>query len=219
MTLFANRISRTLTVATLVSMLGLAALAQETADEAPVAATTEASEEQPTSVFNMGEAVDENGDPVAPEPQEPQPGEQYLREVFTDWALRCLKVEEGKDPCQMYQLLSDESGQAVAEIAIVVLPDAGNAAAGATIVAPLETLLTEQITLRVDGGQARRFPFSFCNVGGCVSRIGLTAQDVDLFRRGAVATLAMVPASAPDQTVTVTMSLSGFTAAYNEASE
>ena len=101
MTLFANRISRTLTVATLVSMLGLAALAQETADEAPVAATTEASEEQPTSVFNMGEAVDENGDPVAPEPQEPQPGEQYLREVFTDWALRCLKVEEGKDPCQM----------------------------------------------------------------------------------------------------------------------
>jgi len=75
--------------------------------------------------------------------------------------------------------------------------------AGATIVVPLETLLTEQITLRVDGGQARRFPFNFCNVGGCVTRVGLTSEDVALFRRGAEATLTMVPAAAPDQTVTV----------------
>ncbi|MGJ8612324.1 MAG: invasion associated locus B family protein, partial [Octadecabacter sp.] len=140
-------------------------------------------------------------------------------EVFNDWALRCLKVEDGEDPCQMYQLMSDENGQAIAEIAIVVLPEAGSAVAGATIVAPLETLLTEQITLRVDGGQARRFPFNFCNVGGCVSRIGLTNEDMALFRRGASATLTMIPAAAPDQQVTVTMSLSGFTAAYNAVSE
>jgi invasion protein IalB len=139
--------------------------------------------------------------------------------VFSDWALRCLKVEEGEDPCQMYQLLSDAEGNAVAEIAIVSLPDSGSAVAGATIVAPLETLLTEQITLRVDGGQARRFPFNFCNVGGCVTRIGLTEEDIALFRGGATATLSMVPAAAPDQIVTVTMSLSGFTAAYTAASQ
>jgi invasion protein IalB len=119
----------------------------------------------------------------------------------------------------MYQLLSDAEGNAVAEIAIVSLPDSGNAVAGATIVAPLETLLTEQITLRVDGGQARRFPFNFCNVGGCVTRLGLTEEDLALFRRGATATLSMVPAAAPDQIVTVTMSLSGFTAAYTAASQ
>jgi invasion protein IalB len=139
--------------------------------------------------------------------------------VFSDWALRGLKVEEGEDPCQMYQLLSDAEGNAVAEIAIVSLPDSGSAVAGATIVAPLETLLTEQITLRVDGGQARRFPFNFCNVGGCVTRIGLTEEDIALFRGGATATLSMVPAAAPDQIVTVTMSLSGFTAAYAAASQ
>ncbi len=215
MTIFTSNISKTLTAAALACTLGAPTFAQEATEEAPV----ETTEDQPESVFNMGEEVDENGDPVAAEPQEPQPGQQYLSEVHGDWALRCLKVEEGEDPCQMYQLLNDADGNAVAEIAIVVLPDSGQAVAGATIVAPLETLLTEQITLRVDGGQARRFPFNFCNVGGCVTRLGLTEQDVALFRRGAEATLTMVPAAAPDQNVTVTMSLAGFTAAFNAASE
>ena len=223
MTLFAHPISKTLTAAALACALGLPSFAQETAEEAPAETPAEApaetTEEQPESVFNMGEAVDENGDPVQETAPEPQVGQQYLREIHSDWALRCLKVAEGEDPCQMYQLLSDEDGNAVAEIAIVVLPNAGQAVAGATIVAPLETLLTEQLTLRVDGGQARRFPFNFCNVGGCVTRLGLTQQDVALFRRGASATLSMVPAAAPDQTVTVTMSLSGFTAAYDAAAQ
>jgi len=207
-----TRFFRTSTMAAaLAALLAHPSFAQETTE-------AEAAEEQPESVFNMGEAVDENGDPVAPEPQEPQPGQQYLQDVFNDWAQRCLKVEEGEDPCQMYQLLNDADGNSVAEIAIVPLANAGQAVAGATIVVPLDTLLTEQLTLRVDGGQARRFPYNFCNVGGCVSRVGLTSEDINLFRRGASATLAMVPAAAPDQTVTVTMSLSGFTAAYDAVS-
>ena len=222
MTFYTATISKTLSAAALVCVLGASAFAQETTDETLVDPSAATGEEQPQSVFNMGENVDENGVPIASgeaAPQEPQPGQQYLREVFSDWALRCLKVEEGEDPCQMYQLLSDAEGNAVAEIAIVSLPDSGSAVAGATIVAPLETLLTEQITLRVDGGQARRFPFNFCNVGGCVTRIGLTEEDIALFRGGATATLSMVPAAAPDQIVTVTMSLSGFTAAYTAASQ
>lgn len=200
-----------ISIAALVAALTLPAFAQET--------TEPATDEQPESVFNMGEEVDENGDPVASELQEPQVGQQYLKEVFNDWALRCLKTESGDDPCQMYQLLNDADGNAVAEIAIVSLGDSGQAVAGATIVVPLETLLTEQITLRVDGGQTRRFPFNFCNVGGCVTRLGLTNEDIGLFRRGAAATLRMVPAAAPDQNVTVTMSLSGFTAAYEAVSQ
>ncbi len=197
----------TATALTVTALLAGPALAQDT------------EEAQPESVFNLGEPVDENGNPVADAPQEPQPGQQYISETFNDWAIRCLKTETGEDPCQMYQLLNDSDGNDVAEIAIVALPDSGQAVAGATIVVPLETLLTEQITLRVDGGQARRFPFNFCNVGGCVTRLGLTGEDVALFRRGAEATLALVPAAAPDQTVTVTMSLSGFTAAYEAVSQ
>ena len=167
--------------AAVLALLAGSTWAQETT-EAP------ADEEQPESVFNMGEPVDENGEPLATEDQGPQPGQQYQLDVFNDWSIRCLKVEEGEDPCQMYQLMNDADGNDVAEIAIVPLPDSGQAVAGATIVVPLDTLLTEQITLRVDGGQARRFPFNFCNIGGCVTRLGLTEQDVALFRRGAAAT-------------------------------
>ncbi len=212
----AKPIVTTLSTFALLGALAMPLAAQETATEDT---PTETTEEQPESVFNMGEEVNENGDPVAPEPQEPQVGQQYIKEVFNDWALRCLKTDDGADPCQMYQLMMDDQGNEVAEIAIVSLPNNDQAIAGATIVVPLETLLTEQITLRVDGGQARRFPFNFCNVGGCVTRLGLTSQDIALFRRGAEATLTMVPAAAPDQTVTVTMSLSGFTAAFDAAAE
>ncbi|MBU2993190.1 invasion associated locus B family protein [Octadecabacter sp. 1_MG-2023] len=211
MTFLNTSLSHALSAAALACLLAQPTLAQEATEEA-------ATEEQPDSVFNMGEEVDENGDPIAPEPQEPQVGQQYLKEVHGDWALRCLKVEEGEDPCQMYQLLNDADGNSVAEVAIVSLPNSGQAVAGATIVVPLETLLTEQLTMRVDGGTARRFQFNFCNVGGCVTRLGLTEQDIALFRRGASATMTMAPAAAPDQTVTVTMSLAGFTAAYNAVS-
>ena len=207
-------ISRSLSTLAVLAALTMPAFAQDTTTPDPAPA-----DETPPSVFNMGEELDANGNPVTPETTEPQVGEQYLREVFNDWAVRCLKTEEEQDPCQMYQLLLDDNENAVAEIAIVVLPDSSEAAAGATIVVPLETLLTEQLTMRVDGGTARRFPFNFCNRGGCVSRIGLTADDIGLFRRGAAATLTMAPAAAPDQRVSVTMSLSGFTAAYEAASQ
>lgn len=207
MTFLAKPILTTLSTFALLGALALPAFAQEDAAEGDAPAQ---------NGFSMGEELDENGDPI---PQEPQPGQQYLAEVFDDWALRCLKVAEGEDPCQMYQLMSDEAGNDVAEIAIVSLSDGGEAVAGATIVVPLGTLLTEQITLRVDGGQARRFPFNFCNAGGCVSRIGFTEQDIALFRRGAEATLSVVPAGGSGERVTVTMSLVGFTAAYNAVSQ
>ncbi|WP_425597718.1 invasion associated locus B family protein [Thalassorhabdomicrobium marinisediminis] len=201
-----------------------AAPAAETAEvEAPAAEETEtdgaATDGTEAAETDATEPTEAEADAADEAPAEPQPGQQYLKAVHSDWAERCLKVEEGEDPCQMYQLLNDAEGNSVAEIAIVALPDAGQAVAGATIVVPLETLLTEQLSLRVDSGQVRKFPFNFCNPGGCVTRLGLTQQDVNQFRRGNQATLTMVPAAAPDQSVTVTMSLSGFTAAYDAISE
>lgn len=195
---------------------GLPALAQE--DTAPADdGTSVTTDEAPNEAgLDMGTPVDETGAPID---AEPQVGQQYVRETFTDWTLRCLKMPEGEtDPCQIYQLLRDSDGNAVAEISMVPL-SGGQAAAGATIVAPLETLLTEQITMRVDGGTARRFQFSFCNPAGCVARVGFTAEDVNLFRAGNSATLRIVPAAAPDAEVVVGISLAGFTAAFAAAEQ
>lgn len=154
----------------------------------------------------------EMGTPVDAGPVEGQP---YIREVFGDWSLRCVKLAEGPEPCELYQLLLDADLNPVAEISMFPLPPGGQAAAGANIVAPLETLLTEQLTLSVDGGTPRRYPFSFCNSAGCIARVGFSAEDVLAFKRGSAATLRIVPAVAPDEEVVLTISLLGFTAGFD----
>lgn len=184
---------------------------QTTADPAPAEAPAAdpadaAPAADPADALSMGEPAAEG---------EARTGQPYIREEYGDWALRCIRAPEDQpDPCQLYQLLMDEDGNAVAEISVFPLPESQRAAAGATIVAPLETLLTEDLVLTVDGAAARRYPFTFCNRAGCVARVGFTEEEVQQFKRGASAQLRMVPAAAPDQEVVLDVSLSGFTAGY-----
>ena len=198
-------------VLTALAFLALATplYAQDATEPAADPATDPAAEPaaDPATDLNMGAPV---------EAGPPQVGEPYIREAFGDWSMRCLKAEVGAaDPCQLYQLLMDADGNAVAEISMFPLPAGGEAAAGATIVAPLETLLTEQITISVDGTGARRYPFTFCNRAGCVARVGFTAAEVAQFKAGAEASMRIVPAAAPDQEVVLKISLVGFTAGYD----
>ena len=144
----------------------------------------------------------------------------YIRESFDDWQLECVKaaVEGGEELCQMYQLLREDAGNPIAEISLFRLPKGSQAVAGATIVVPLGTLIPEQLKIAVDGGKAKSFGYSFCSMGGCVARVGLTQADIDAFKRGVVANLTIVPAQAPDQKVVIKASLKGFTAAYDQVS-
>ena len=187
-------------VALMVLAVPLAAQETSAPDEA---APTDAA--PPTDPFDLGTPVDN---------AEPQPGEPFIRDVYGDWSLRCLRAEEGPDPCQLYQLLLNDEGTPIAEISVVPLNDGSPAAAGVVVVAPLETLLTEQLTLSIDGGEARRYVFNFCNRAGCVARFGLTDEQVTLLKRGASGVLTIVPAAAPDQRIDLTMSLIGFTAGF-----
>ncbi len=154
----------------------------------------------------IGTPVTEDGEAV---------GSAYLAEEHGDWQVRCIRAAEGDDPCQLYQLMTDGNGASVAEITIFALPEGQQAVAGATVIVPLETLLIRQLTLSVDGGPAKQYPFTFCTEQGCFSRIGLTEDDLAAFRRGNAAGISIVPAAAPNQQVTVSASLSGFTAAFN----
>ncbi len=182
----------------------LVATAQEATDEAEAPST----EETPPAPADGGLAL---GEPVGP-----QVGEPYVREEFGDWALRCVKAEDGApDPCNLYQLLTNADGVAVAEFNIFPLPAGQRAAAGATIVVPLETLLTQQLTIAVDGQNARRYPFTFCNRAGCVARVGFTQEEVDQFKRGNAATVRLVPAADPTVEVVLDVSLTGFTAGFD----
>ncbi len=138
----------------------------------------------------------------------------YLAAHFDAWEQRCVKTADGSDPCQLYQLLKDKDGNSVAEISLFDLPDGGEAAVGATVIVPLETLLTASLRIGVDAANPKLYPFTYCTTQGCVARIGFTAAELAVLKKGNAATVTIVPAVAPDKTVALTLSLKGFTAGY-----
>ncbi len=202
-------IRRAATALALAASLSLPALAQDAeapatdapaADSAETAPVTGAAPTAPGGGLSVGQAL--GGGP-----------EIYIREEHGDWQVRCLEAPEGQeDPCQLYQRLADQQGNPTADVNVFTLPDGGEIVAGATVLTPLQTLLTAQVRMSIDGGQPRAYPFSFCDATGCFSRMGFTAQDVAALKAGAAATLIVVPALAPDQQAELRMSLTGFTA-------
>lgn len=187
--------------------LAVPATAQTTTDET----TTESEAETPTG---------ERADGLSTGTELQQVGQTYVVSEHGDWDLRCIRAPEGQqDPCQLYQLLEDQNGNSVAEINLFNLPGDDQLAAGATIVTPLETLLTRQVQLSVDGGTPKLYPFTFCTPVGCFARVGFTEGDVAAFKAGNEARIVVVPAQAPDQQVQLTISLTGFTAGYNAVIE
>lgn len=152
----------------------------------------------------------DQANPSAPAQQEDP---TYTKSTHGDWQIKCLRTEDGNDPCHIFQLLKEENGNPIAEVSIFRI-DQEKAEAGATIVVPLGTLLPAELKLSVDGGRAKSYPYAFCTMIGCYSRIGMSAEDISAFKRGAKAILTIVPAQAPDQEVDISASLSGFTDAY-----
>lgn len=142
------------------------------------------------------------------------PGEAYDKGFFGDWTLRCVKSDKIPEMCQLFQLMKDASGAPVAEFNLNTLSKTGLVLAGANVITPLETLLPEGLTIRVGQNDAKRYPFAFCVKIGCVARIGLTAEDLDTYRKENVAAVTMVPAATPNQPQTVILSLKGFTAGH-----
>lgn len=201
-------------------LLGLSAplplLAQEAAETpAPTETAPETAPEgdgtviaDPATGDNLSMGVDVGG--------EPKPGSTYVAAKFENWEQRCVKTGGEADPCQLYQLLKDADGNSVAEFSIFSLPEGapGPAVAGANFIAPLETLLTEGLRLSIDGAATRAYPFTVCTSVGCVARIGFTAEEVAQFKKGAKATMMIVPFVAPDQQVALEVSLKGFTAGF-----
>lgn len=180
--------------------VALPAIAQEaaapaTGDAAPAGDPT----------LSLGEEVVEN-----------KVGQPYIKVTEGAWELRCVRAPEGQEePCQLYQLLKDPQGNPVAEITIFRLEGNPQAVAGATVITPLETLLTRKLRLSVDNSAAKQYDFTWCSDVGCFARIGLTQGDVDAFKAGSTANVTINPLVSPETDVSIPVSLSGFTAGFN----
>lgn len=150
------------------------------------------------------------------ETEAPAQPQAYVKETFKDWRVVCVKAGNGQESCNMQQLLRDGNDNPVSQVSIAPLPPAAAPRAAAIEIAtPLETLLSEDLRLGVDTAAPKRYRFTFCTPQACYARFALTAEDVSAFKAGKSAKVTIVPLLAPDQTVDITMSLAGFTAAFD----
>lgn len=211
-----------LAIAALALLLAAPAMAQDSPTEEPEAPLAEPAESTPPAedtdtsadapadgteaIVDEDAGGDDAGDLAAPELLE------VVRDTFDDWEVRC--APEG-DECFVYQLANDPEGNPVAEFSLIRLPEAGEAAAGATVVTPLGTLLPAGLVLQVDTGEQRQYPYSWCSQVGCFARFGFSDDSIAAMKRGAVAKLTLASIVAPDQPVTLEISLKGFTAAFD----
>jgi invasion protein IalB len=148
----------------------------------------------------------------------PNIGQPYIAERIGDWNMRCIRSENGQDPCELFQLLVNNEGNPLSEIMVFPLPQGQAAIAGATIIVPLKTLLTAGMTIGFDTETTKSYPYSFCTEIGCIARIGLTEGDIALMKAGNQSVITIRHMDAPAKALNLNLSLSGFTAGFNKIS-
>lgn len=162
---------------------------------------------------------------VLPDRSEVEPGETFVAEIFRDWQIRCIRSEgdEAPDRCEMFQLLEEENGNPVAEFRIgATLIEEEGAVANATILTPLDTLLSPGLQIQVDDNEPALVPFAFCRQVGCFVQISLTEENLEIFQNGADATVVLFALTRDELgqigglPVPTAASLRGFTAAYED---
>jgi invasion protein IalB len=85
-------------------------------------------------------------------------GSTFVKSTHGAWEIRCLRLQGGGERCQMFQQLNQADGNPVAEMNIFSITPGQAAAAGAVILTPLETLLTSQLGLTIDGAPGNVIP-------------------------------------------------------------
>jgi invasion protein IalB len=145
-----------------------------------------------------------------------EPGEIYLAGNKGDWNVRCITGNPGEiDKCEIQQLLFLNGNTPVADISIFKLPDGERAIAAANVMVPLETLLTKKFRFAFSEASVKEFPYSFCNKNGCLVRMGLLEEDIEAMKKGSSSELSITHISSPEASINLSLSLSGFTAAFD----
>ena len=150
---------------------------------------------------------------------EPQKTEPYIKERFENWSLKCIKPVNSIERCEANQIIFNQKQQPVAEISIIKLPKGQVAAAAATIIVPLETILSEGLVLAIQELEPKKYQFKFCNSLGCYSQIGLTDDEVEALKRKEKASIFLKHISSGDQQIVLPMSLDGFTKTFSNVTQ
>jgi len=163
------------------------------------------------------EKMDLGAAPAKPQSQTPSsPAARSGEGVQTigAWQVSCAAGAE----CAMAQIGSDGTGTPILEMVVRKLEapleaDGRTAIAVVDFITPLGVVLTSGLQLKIDSGQGEAAPFQICTEQGCLVREPVDQGLIDRLKKGNNANVSVVAANQGD--VTATISLSGFTKAYN----
>lgn len=138
-----------------------------------------------------------------------------LTETYGAWKVQCGQTEAtdtapAVKTCQMVQELVQQ--QSLKRIYLMAIRTTAEGSSQITLVAPFGLLLSEGVSLNIDDKLIAKAPFRTCWPAGCVARQDLT--EVVTAALQANLALNLVATTEVGQTLTVEMSLDGFTNAY-----
>lgn len=133
--------------------------------------------------------------------------------TFKDWKVKCDTIP-GKDEkiCHIQQLITDkENDNPIMVVAVGYLPELTDPTFIVTL--PLGVLLPPGLSLQIDENKAIGFPYEVCDQVGC--RAGFDIKDDILKQLKAGSQAKLTFANMQRKTITVPISLSGFTGGIN----
>lgn len=143
------------------------------------------------------------------------PGAELERTTVGAWDVACSP--QGSN-CAMAQIGNDSAGVPVLEMVVRKLEEPlevgeRTAIAVLDVITPLGVVLTEGLSVVIDGGPQESAPFQICTEQGCLVREPIDNDLISRFKRGNSAVVSVVAANQGE--VEATLSLSGFTKAFN----
>jgi invasion protein IalB len=137
-----------------------------------------------------------------------EPNARTVTEQFKNWRYAC--VEQGENSrCEIGQAAVNDQGQMVSQIIIGKNPEGKGQV---QIIAPLMMDLKAGMQLQVDQQKLADLDYLFCNQGSCVVAELLSKDMLRAMKAGNDMQINI--AAINGQTMTITYSLSGFSAAY-----
>ncbi len=148
----------------------------------------------------------------AAEAQQQQP-KQVLKTTHGSWEIHCI---EGTETCAMQQVGNTSDGKRALLVTLQrlegVTAEGKPVPAALTVNTPVGVLIPYGVRVRVDEGNVAPVPMLRCLPDTCAARAPLAEQAIDEFKKGSAATFGYFL----QEEVLVSVSLNGFTAAYNE---
>ena len=136
---------------------------------------------------------------------------------FESWSVQCVRQQASEQrACFMYQPIFLKDGQRLLLFRVqknVPMSDGASAADIAVITVPLGVHLPSGIALQIDDNNPISFAYERCDQGGCFSGAVLEDDLLSALKSGTACKLSFNDLSG--QTITATLSLKGFTKAYN----